>query len=100
MSAAPAKKSSRLIDYLLIVAVAILLTQAVTRLFFPPKTVIDASKPVVVQMQDPTVRYGDDPVVLAQNHASGALSIAASCPRPPFDVFVVQSSGSGEKLIP
>jgi YidC/Oxa1 family membrane protein insertase len=93
MSSAPAKKS-RLLDFALILAVAFLLTQAATRLFFPSTDPVDPLRPVMLSMQDEAVRYGGDPTVIVENRGQAQLNLPSRCPLPPFDVYAVGADGT------
>lgn len=89
---APAKKSSRFLEFALILALAYLITTFVGDWFFPS----EENRPtgIQVQMTDETVRSGANPSVVIRNHTDAELLLRDACPMPPFDVFKV-GSGSG-----
>jgi YidC/Oxa1 family membrane protein insertase len=88
---ATAKKSSRIWDFLVIAAVVYLGSTLIFRYVFPPKTEED-SMPVVISMQDASVRLGATPVVEIHNQTQRELIIPDRCPRPPVDVFSVSDT--------
>lgn len=86
---ADTKKSKlRIWDFLVIFALVYLGSQLVTKYFWPTETP-EAALPVVISMQDSTLRLGTTPVVVIKNNTDKDLVIPDRCPRPVFDIFSV-----------
>ena len=86
---ADTKKSNlRIWDFLVIFALVYLGSQLVTKYFWPSETP-EAVSPVVISMQDSTLRLGTTPMVVVKNNTDKELAIPDRCPRPVFDIFSV-----------
>lgn len=82
------KASSRIWNFLLIFALVYLGSELIFRYVFPPKTP-EQNAPVVLSMQDSSIRLGITPVALIKNNTNTALTLSDRCPRPPLTVFKV-----------
>lgn len=91
-------QKSRIWDFLVIFAVVMLGYQLFFRVFFPPQDPAEVGKPVVLRMQDATVRQGGTPVLIIENRMQQALAIPNRCPLPPVDVFRVKEDNSLENV--
>lgn len=77
---------SRIFDFLLIFAIVFLGYQLVFKVFFP----VDAPAPatgVEIHMEDPTVRQGQNPVLVIENNTENDLTIPDTCPGLPILAF-------------
>jgi YidC/Oxa1 family membrane protein insertase len=84
----PAPKARKLTDLLLIFAIVYLGTQIIVRTYFPQYTKEGvAQPPIVLRMQDATVKSGHHPVLMLRNNTEHPLFIASRCPRAPVDVY-------------
>src|SRR5262245_13765247 len=92
----PRKFSSRLIEFALILALAYVLTDTVGKWFFPSEDQKPPVSGIVLSMADATVRAGNHPSVVVENHTAVPFTLPDTCPQPPFTV----SSVDGEKQVP
>lgn len=98
MADAP-KNSKRILDFLLIFALVYLGYGAAKTYLFPEQTPAQ-SMPVVLQMQDSTVRFGVPPVIIIKNNTNAELTIPDRCPRPVVDVFSVNDQNQLTDITP
>ncbi|MDD5751178.1 MAG: YidC/Oxa1 family membrane protein insertase [Candidatus Peribacteraceae bacterium] len=100
MPAQPAKKRGSLLEFVVIFAIVYLLTQVAFRYFLPQETA--NSKPRIVELEaaDATVKGDHSTLLHLTNHAGGALTLPERCPMPPVEVWRVEGTGSGERLLP
>lgn len=90
-----AKKAKlRIWDFLVVFALVYLGSQLVFRYVYPPATPQD-SLPIVVSMEDSTLRLGASPVAEIKNNTDEPLIITDRCPQPPFNIYRVEN---GNKL--
>jgi YidC/Oxa1 family membrane protein insertase len=95
MANSPApKKSSRLLEFALILILAYILTNFAGKWFFPSKEQKSQAQGIHIEMVDGTVRGGNNPGVVVKNGTDHDVTLANNCPMPPFDVFRVLGSGS------
>lgn len=88
------KVKLRIWDFLVVFALVYLGSQLIFRYVYPTETPMD-SMPVVLEMEDSTLRLGASPVAVITNNTSSALTVPDRCPEPPFDIFRVEE---GNKL--
>jgi YidC/Oxa1 family membrane protein insertase len=85
------KPSSRLWDFLVILAVVYLAVEFGMRWFFPSQPDTTQSAPVVLQMQDATVSVGTAPLVTVRNNTDLPLALVTdNC--LPFAVYRVEGT--------
>lgn len=83
------KVKLRFWDFLVVFALVYLGSQLVFRYIYPEETPLDA-QPVVLSMQDATLRLGQAPVAVIRNNTDVPLVLPERCPRPPVEVFRVE----------
>jgi len=95
----------RIWDFLVVFALVYLGSQFVFTYIYPSETPEDAM-PVVLTMEDSTLRLGASPVAVIKNNTTTALTIPDRCPQPVVDVFLVEEGNtlknitSSETVIP
>jgi YidC/Oxa1 family membrane protein insertase len=91
-----AKKGSlRIWDFVVIFALVFLGSRFIMPYIFPDESANEGLDPVVLTMEDPSLRLGAVPVAVIQNNTNAPLTIPDRCPRPVFDIYSV---GSGNTL--
>ncbi len=90
---APAKKSSRFLEFALILVLAYLLSDIVGKWFFPDPATQNKPTGVTIQAEYGRVRSGTNPVIIVKNTTDKPVTFANTCPMPPFDVWRVNAEG-------
>lgn len=88
------KGKLRIWDFLVVFALVYLGSQFIFTYIFPSETP-EAALPVVISMQDSTLRLGASPILVIKNNTASPLTIPDRCPEPVVDVFIVEE---GNKL--
>lgn len=86
---APTKRSSKLWDFLVVLAIVYLAVEVGTRYFFPAP-VPGQDAPIVLSMKDATVTIGDTPVAIFKNNTDAAVTL----PCGPFTLRSGDGSGA------
>lgn len=92
------KKSSRVWEFLLIFALVYLLSEMAFKYFAPKSLPPKEQQSVTLEATSNSFRRGHFPVLTVANNTDRALALPARCPAPPFDVFRVLGTGTGESL--
>lgn len=97
-----AKTSSRkLIDFFLIFAIVYLGTQMITRIYFPQKFGVPGSDaPVVLSLQDASIKSGHHPVLLVRNGTESGITLPTRCPEAPVDVWYAEQGAPDVSVAP
>lgn len=94
------KRSSSLLQFLLIFAIVYLGSEFVIRTFFP-RQFGGQKPPVGIELQAPAVRWGNNPAFTVRNDTSVPFPLESRCPLPPVDVFrLADGSNSRVPLTP
>lgn len=94
MNKAPAKSSSKFVDFVLIALLVLVASQYLFPRFFGGK---DAPAPsaVEVSLKDATLIPGQDPEVVIRNNADSPLKLPLWCPNPPVSIAFLGNDGTG-----
>ena len=97
-----AKKHSRLVEFLIIFAIAYLASQVIMKLFFSDSLGGDIERNNLLLIpEDATIRGGHHPVVTLENYTEQEVTLADRCPNTPLDVYRVEHAGrENEEFIP
>ncbi len=94
MNKAPAKASSKFVDFLLIGLLLLVASQYLFPRFFGKKE--DAAPSAVeVSVKDPTLIPGQDPEIVIRNRADSSLKLPLWCPNPPVSITFLGEDGTG-----
>ncbi|MEI8230349.1 MAG: YidC/Oxa1 family membrane protein insertase [Candidatus Peregrinibacteria bacterium] len=100
MPGQPAKKRNSFVEFALIFAVVYLLTQFVSKTFFPQQN--GPVGPQLVTLTPSAGSYKSDYSVILtlKNPVNAPIALGARCPSPALDLFRVDGAGSGAKITP
>lgn len=91
------KRSSRLWDFLVILAIVYLAVEFGMRWFFPQTPQDSNAAAVVLSMQDATLTEGNAPIVIVKNNTDAPLG--PICAPLPFDLSIADQSGGWTLLV-
>ncbi len=93
--------AKRIWDLLVLVAVGVLSYQLIFQVFFPVEREGRTERPpVVVRMEDATLREGQTPILVIDNHAQAPLTVPDRCPLPPVTIARASATGAFVPLPP
>ena len=91
------KKSSRILELVLIAVVTYFLSQAIFTYFSPKETgeTTPGAQQVSLRATTDSIRYGNAAIIAVVNGTDKPFTLQSNCPMPPFAVFRVEGTGTG-----
>jgi YidC/Oxa1 family membrane protein insertase len=83
------KKVSDIFQFLVLFALAYMLSQMALRMYFPEQFGGEKPTGIVMTAQDTTLRGGHHPILYIENNTEEDLELLERCPMPPVDIFGV-----------